>query len=192
MGLKKAIFYLFVVACVLTIANLTVNAGTPIVKFSKNQNVKDVKASVIIDAPVNIVWKVITDYGNFTSFMPGIKKFSILQSFGSNKIANIKLDVSALAKPFNYRASISENSQTKTITMKRTSGDFNYLLLSYSLKPIDNGKKTMLSYSLKIDHGNGIPNSFANRALKSNALKTLKVVDNRAVKKHMEHFVAQY
>lgn len=191
MGLKKVMKVLFVMACVLTFVNLTVNAGTPVINFTKKENIKDVKASVTINAPVNTVWKVLTDYNHFTSFMPGIKGFSILQNQGSNKIASIKLDVSALAKPFNYRASIIENTQAKTITMKRTSGDFNYLVLSYTLKPVDNGNKTLLSYSLQIDHGAGIPGSFADRALKNNALKTLQVVESRAVKNYTERFVAQ-
>ena len=36
--------------------------------------VKKVNASVVIDAPANVVWSTITNYNGLRSFMPGYKK----------------------------------------------------------------------------------------------------------------------
>lgn len=157
-------------------------AVEPNVSLTTASGVKTVNATMVINAPTNVVWNVITNYKQFTQFMPGIKQFNITQNTGSTKKANVKLDVSRLMKPFDYKATISENYSRKNLTMVRTSGDLNLLKLTFSLKSLDNDSKTLLTYNINVDHGNGIPNGFANRALKSNVTKTLNAVNTVALK----------
>lgn len=184
MSYNKNLLMFIVVIAVTTLLSLPCNASIPVVKLvDKNAEVKNLNASVIINAPPQIVWDVITDYSHFTSFMPGIKQCLILQNSGNAKTLKIKLDVSALMGAFIYQANVVENSSTKTIVMTRTAGDFNYLQLTYSLKPLDNDTKTLVNYCLKINHGKNIPNTFANKALTNNASKTLTAVDQISVKK---------
>lgn len=187
---KKSFIYCLFAMIVLAIANLPSMAGVPVVNLSDSNGLKNVNASIVIDAPTNVVWKVLTDYNHFTSYMPGIKQFSIIKNSGNNKVANIKLDVSAFMSAFSYQAHIVENMVAKTVMMTRTSGDFNSLKVSYSIKPVDNGTKTMLTYNLKVDHGKNVPESFANKALKTNAYKTLQAVDTVSVKKYSSQKIA--
>ncbi|MGD9581877.1 MAG: SRPBCC family protein [Vampirovibrionia bacterium] len=159
-------------------------ADVPNVSLTAVNGVKTVNATTVINAPTNVVWNVITNYNQFTSFMPGIKQFNIIQNSGNTKKANVKLDVSKLMKAFSYQATISENFSRKNVTMVRTSGDLNSLKLTFSLKPMDNGSKTLLTYTVNVDHGNGIPNGFANRALKNNITQTLKAVTDVSLKNY--------
>ena len=154
------------------------------VSLTTSAGVKTVNATIIINAPNKVVWDVITNYNQFTQFMPGIKQFNIIQNAGTTKKAVVKLDVSKLMKAFNYQATICENFASKNLTMERTSGDLNLLKLSFNLKSLDNGSKTLLTYKVNVDHGNGIPSGFADRALKSNVENTLKAVNTVSLQKN--------
>ncbi|MEW5821212.1 MAG: SRPBCC family protein [Cyanobacteriota bacterium] len=188
--LKSALCFI-VAAFIFSLVSAPGIASTPIVNLKTNPNgEKNVNASIIINAPTNVVWGIVTDYNNFTSFLPGIKQFTITQNAGSNKKVNMKIDLSRLMRAFNCQVNLNENSSAKSVVMTRTSGDFNSLKLSFSIKPLDNGTKTMLNYIVNVDHGNGIPSGFANKALTSNASKMLTAIDSLAIKKYSSQKLA--
>lgn len=145
---------------------------------------KNVVSSFVIASPPGVVWNVLTDYSSFTRFMPGIKKFCILQSESTKKIVDIKLDLSFFSDPFIYKADLKEDVSTKTITMTRINGDFNYLKATYKLKLEANGTKTLISYSLLINHEKDVPDVFVDNVLKRNTTKTLKAIEKESLNRN--------
>ena len=145
-------------------------------------------ASVVIDAPANIVWQTITNYNGLRSFMPGYKKSQVVAGSGANKTLALSVKVSSLLPAFNYQVKVNEQKSSYKLNIKRVAGDFDDLKATYKLIP--QGNKTQLVYNLNIDLGDGVPKLGANKALKSNAQKSLVALQKKCATQHQQSQLA--
>ena len=177
------ILYLLIISMICSVLNiLPSRANLQIVKLSYlNDGTKNITASSVVNTSPEIVWKVITDYSNFTRFMPGVKKFNIIRDEKIKKLVDVKLNLSCFSDPFEYQAFITEDVNNKTVVMIRKSGDFNYLKIVYNLVPTDNGAKTIVKYSLLINHEKGVPNIIVDNILKGNTSKTINAIKKESL-----------
>ena len=142
-------------------------------------DVKTLNARVTIEAPPNLVWQTITDYPNLKTIMPGYEKSTVLKSTGTTKVLDLAMKVAAFLPTYRYQVRVREMQASRTLKLERISGDLKTMTATYQLTPQDNGKKTLLTYSLNVDSGVKVPG--AQGVLKSSTEKTLK-----ALEKHIE------
>lgn len=162
------------VLMVFALAGPVADAAAPSVQMNESGDLKKLEARVLIDAPVNTVWQVITDYGNLKNVLPGYQKTAVIGGSGISKTLAIGLKPSGLAPAFQYNVRVSENRSTHTITIQRISGDFNSLAATYRLIP--QGDKTLLVYQLNIDLGSH-DKLGANHILKNSTEKSMAALD---------------
>lgn len=186
--LKKVFILRLVFAVTLLSLGSTAFAANPQVSVSEAGELKKVSASVVIDAPANVVWSTITNYNGLRSFMPGYKKSQVVGGSGANKTLALSVKVSSLLPAFNYQVKVNEQKAAYKINIKRTSGDFDDLTATYKLIP--QGNKTQLVYNLNIDLGDNVPKLGANSALKSNAKDSLNALQKKCAAAHQNSQLA--
>lgn len=132
-------------------------------------SIKVVTAKVLVNAPSDLVWQTMTNYGQMKNILPGYQKSDVIKAVGSQKIIDIAMKVNPFLPLYHYKAQIRENRDALQIQLERTSGDFKHLKASYQLIP-QSERQTLLVYKLAIDPGNNMPGTGA--ILKTNTEKS--------------------
>lgn len=140
---------------------------------------KYVKAVAIISSPPAKVWKVVTDYGNYKSFMPKVTK-SYVETRNGNKVEAYTL--LTLPWPFQntwYVNRYVEDRKNLVVRWSMVRGSILDNAGSWKLKP--HGKKnTLATYTLKVDPGvSFIPTWMINTATKETLPDIIEAVRER-------------
>jgi carbon monoxide dehydrogenase subunit G len=141
------------------------------VASTPQSHAKTVQGRILVDAPPQAVWQILTDYSEWKNRMPGYEQSKILKSAGSVKMLDVAMKVGALLPTCRYQVQAQERQTAYQLTFQRVSGDFDEMTALYRLTPQNNGRQTVLSYVLNIDVGMPLP-GFAG-ILKSNTEKSL-------------------
>ena len=165
-------------------------AVTPSVNIVKSQGtMKTIKAQTTINAPASFVWQTLTSYGQLQNFVPAYKKCMVIKNQGTMKTLDIDMVVSHFMPHYKYQVQVKENPQAKTLSLKRISGDLKFLDGMYSLRSIENGKKTVLIYNADIDSGSRLPGTGA--VIKTNVESTLSAVQQQAEQRHQKSLIGR-
>ncbi|HEY9745449.1 MAG TPA: SRPBCC family protein [Oculatellaceae cyanobacterium] len=135
---------------------------------------KAVQGRVVVDAPPQVVWKVLTDYPEWKNRVPGYEQSRVLKSTAMGKIVDVAMKVGALLPACRYQVRAQEKETNYRLVFERISGDFDAMKAVYQLTPQSNGKQTILDYELNIDVGMPLPG--INGILKSNTEKSLSAL----------------
>lgn len=73
-----------------------------------------------VDAPIDLVWKVLTDYEQYRFFMPRIDKLEVTRE-GNDALVSVKLDTPLVAT--NYTNRMSPDVSKHIIQVKQERGD---------------------------------------------------------------------
>jgi ribosome-associated toxin RatA of RatAB toxin-antitoxin module len=118
----------------------------------KDGKLKYIDYAIIIDAPLDKVWQVITDFENYPDFIPGQKLCKII-----NKQGNVMIVESAVEFKFMGVGS-TVNYTTKYILQKPELIIFdtkrNKETGRYKFIPIDEGKRVVLFRTKEVDRDN--------------------------------------
>jgi hypothetical protein len=174
---------------------ITVMARTP-----EGGTVSEVKATALVDAPPQDVWRVIRDYPNYTKTMPYTQESRVLASEQEGKVVVFYCLVNApLVDKRDFIIRIRDESDWKegkgflktawsvttegapavregVVRVKLNNG---YWLL----EPREEGKKTFVTYYLYTDPGGALPKWIADRANKTSVPDVLRAVRKHATKK---------
>lgn len=150
---------------------------------------KIVRAKVLIKAPPDTVWRILTNYSDLPHIMPGYEQAEILQSKGANKLVRIAMKVAAFLPTYRYQLQSRENESAYELNLTRVSGDFKALSVVYKLTPQNNGEQTLLTYRLNIDPGFSLPGDQG--IIKANTEKTLKAVERHAEQRFHQSVIGQ-
>ncbi len=115
-----------------------------------------VQAVIIISAPPALVWHTLVDYEHATEFVPGLKGCRMLERGPDYDIIEHRVDFSFLVPEVTY-VFRADYQKKKRIAFKRLSGDLNDLEGNWSLKALDQGKRTRLTYTVYLDPGFWVP-----------------------------------
>jgi carbon monoxide dehydrogenase subunit G len=119
---------------------------------------KVMHGEVTVDAPTEAVWTVLTNYGNFKNMLPGYTHSSLIRANGNEKIVDLGLKMNLFTPELRYQVRIKEDKAQRLMAIERIAGDFDALIASYKLVPINDIKKqTLLIYDLRIDFGIPVP-----------------------------------
>ena len=119
----------------------------------------------VINANPESVWKVLTDYKNATVTVPNVQKLKILKSEQDKKKVWFSVKFLSGFRQFEYTVNVRENRPHR-IEWQRDSGDFKRYEGYWELRPLDNGKQTLLTYAKHVDGGFFLPQMFVDGELK--------------------------
>jgi hypothetical protein len=174
---------------------IIVQARTP-----EGGSVSEVKATALVDAAPQDVWRVIRDYNNYTKTMPYTDESRVLASEQEGKVTVFYCLVNApLVDKRDFIIRIRDESDWKdgkgflktawTVTtdgapavregVVRVKLNNGYWLL----EPREEGKKTFVTYYLYTDPGGSLPKWIADKANKTSVPDVLRAVRKYATKK---------
>ncbi len=107
--------------------------------------IKNVGASIIIDAPIDDVWRVFYDFSEYPEWNPYIKKVSGEKGIGSRVKTEIKVDEN---RTRNIKPVIIKNMKHIGFEWKNTTGfpGLKNEIHSFDFYPISNGRTIMNQY----------------------------------------------
>ena len=155
-------------------------------------SVAEVRATALIDAPAEAVWRVIRDYPNYQKTMPYTEESRVLSSEQEGKVTVFYCLVNApMVDKRDFIIRILDESDWKggegymkatwtsahgaapekdgIIRVKLDTG-------SWLLEPREGGKKTFVTYSLLTDPGGSLPGWVADTANKKSVPDVLRAV----------------
>lgn len=128
--------------------------------------VPSVIAKILIAKPPAKVWSVVSDPETLMQEEQKVRKVKVLSSTATKQNVEFSVLMTRLFPPFNY-VLLQELSPPHLVTFHRVSGSFRDINGSWRLTPVENGTKTILSYTLKLDPGPLVPKTLLLAAVKS-------------------------
>lgn len=131
-------------------------------------NVRGVEATKVIDTSFKALLKTVTDYDNFTEYMPNVDKSKIVKEVSGDKLVETELDFGLFDVEYTLKMSKTvEDSNSKSfakVSWKRVSGEMKeiegYWLLYKIHKKDSSGKEkegVAVKYVSYVDPGLAIP-----------------------------------
>ena len=115
-----------------------------------------VEAKILISKSQDKVWSVVANPEKLMREEKKVKKVKVLSRAGNKQNVEFSVLMTRLLPPFNYIL-LQELSAPGLLRFHRISGSFKDIQGSWRLTPIENGSKTILTYTLKIDPGPFLP-----------------------------------
>lgn len=158
--------------------------------------IHEVAATGVVDAPLQTVVRVIADYGRYPEFMPYVSTCRVLARSGtqawvfqqlrfpfpiSDRYYTIKLtagDPGAAGAPFRVDWQLAENlpvlpkGEGEPVSANRG---------FWKLEPLENGRRTHLTYYIVTDPGGVLPAWVVNLANRAAVPRVIEAVRQRAV-----------
>lgn len=147
-------------------------------KENKSAGVREIRAHTFVDAPPSAVFEAVSDFENYAKFMPYVKESEIIERAGDSLYVYSLLDLPLVSKrdyvirvkPTRGNASNGGvfKSEWEGASEKRPVRDGVVRVTlntgSWTLEPVDGGKRTRLTYSLLTHPGGAIPGWIANKS----------------------------
>jgi ribosome-associated toxin RatA of RatAB toxin-antitoxin module len=154
---------LFLIAALLMLPLQTI-AGAMNVSTFKGGGVGSVKFEV--STPYSFVKDLLKDDKAFTSLIPGIRSWKVLESSKGSQLAKTSIAFSKLVPPYNYVVRVTSVSDSE-LRFKRVSGDLKELEGSWKIAPGSKENTTLVTYTYRVDTGmKQVPNVLMERELR--------------------------
>lgn len=141
-----------------------------------------VTAKIIIPRPPEQIWPVVANPHEVMREERKVKHMKTITKTGNTQDVEYTVSYSTLLPTFNYVLRL-ENQSPSVIRFHRIRGSFKDINGSWELTPIDNGQKTILTYTLSIDPGFFAPRFLVMQAIKSDLPSMMKNVKSVIDKK---------
>ena len=128
--------------------------------------VPSVEAKILVARPPAKVWTVVSDPEKLMRNEEKVRKVKVLSRTTNKQNVEFSVLMTHLLPPFNY-VLMQELAPPSLLRFHRISGSFRDIQGSWNLTPVENGSKTILTYTLKLDPGPFIPRSLLLTAVKS-------------------------
>ncbi len=116
----------------------------------KSGRLQQVTVIGLVNAPQEIVWQVITDYPNYTRIFSNLDELEVVKKDGDDVILEYELEVPGPNLEYRLRHH-HVPMRTLEISLADDEGDLQTGAWRYDLLPFDNGKKTIVIYTLYTD-----------------------------------------
>jgi carbon monoxide dehydrogenase subunit G len=120
-------------------------AAGPLVRIETDPTGKFKEGLAIaeVDAPVDLVWKVLTDFGGYTTWMPRVEKCEVTRD-GADYLMEMKIDTPLVSTRYTNRVTVDDVA--KTMRIRHEKGDLKGTHYLWRVVPIGDGKRTRLYY----------------------------------------------
>lgn len=126
-----------------------------------------VKAAILIDSPTPHVWNIMIDCEQAPDFVPGLRSCRVVRHEENSDIIEHRVKFSWYLPTITYRFRAQYRGLQK-IEFTRVEGDLRELEGSWTLKQVDDGRKTIVVYSVYVDAGFLVPQWLVRRILRGN------------------------
>jgi ribosome-associated toxin RatA of RatAB toxin-antitoxin module len=112
---------------------VTLRNGQPIVTVKDGQYT----ARILVTAPQNVAWQVLTDYGNLSKFIPSVVSSTLISTNGNQKVVEQvdQRQVLLVTVKSRIRSAITETG-TDRIDFKQIEGDLQQMQGYWTIEPI--------------------------------------------------------
>ena len=158
-------------------ANENLQVGT----IDSNDNARGVSATKVSDVSFEAVLAAVTDYDNFSEYMPKVKKSKTTKKLGEHSWVDTKLNFGLFSVDYvlKMREWINRDRNRAVITWKRDSGDMKEINGKWILVKSSSGK-TVIKYLSKVDAGMIIPGWIQDMLTKGAVPDLFEAVEQRA------------
>ncbi len=120
-------------------------AAGPLVRIEMDPagKFKEGLAIAEVDAPIDTVWTVLTDFKGYTTWMPRVEQCDITRD-GADYLMDMKIDTPLVSTRYTNRATV--DAVAKTIKIRHEKGDLKGTRYLWRVVPIGDGKRTRLYY----------------------------------------------
>lgn len=130
------------------IQQLTGGSPLVVVEEKDDHSLKLVTGGVLVEAPPEVVWGVITDYAKYPEWMPEVEEMTVLKEEGN--VREVRYDllfkISIIKRKVTYTMRML-SKKPERIEWELIDGDFDYSVGGWQLVPAKGGKATMAYYS---------------------------------------------
>jgi len=124
--------------------------GSPLVVVEEHEGggLKLVTGGVLVEAPREYVWDVITDYSKYPDWMPEVEEVTVVRDEGNSKDIKYELlfKISIITRRVKYTLRKFSKKPSR-IEWELVEGDFDYAVGGWQLVPTRGGEATMAYYS---------------------------------------------
>ncbi len=131
-------------------------------------------AAILINAEPTKVWNVIDDKEAAADYIDGMLKSEIIGQDGSHELIEQTMKIGFKKLTFVVR---HISHAPGVVNFQRESGDLKLMDGYWKFLPVDNGRRCLVIYRLRLDPGLGIPKGIVKASLKTtlpNVLHSLK------------------
>jgi ribosome-associated toxin RatA of RatAB toxin-antitoxin module len=114
-------------------------------------------AAILLDHPIEQVWALVDEKEAMPSYIANLRQARLLSREAN--VCLIAQETEASGRTFNY---VMEHVLTypQKVNFRRLRGDFRHIEGCWSFEPVEEGRKTLLVYTLHLDAGVLVPQSF--------------------------------
>lgn len=124
------------------------------------------EAIILIDAPAEKVWPIMTDCEAAPKFVPGLAACQVLHSGQDWEIIQHDVKWTWLLPEVSY-VFLEEYEKNKRIDFERIRGGLRDIRGSWRLVPLNDGRQTVLAYGVYLDPGFFVPQWLVRHSLKA-------------------------
>ncbi|MGD1895429.1 MAG: SRPBCC family protein [Phormidesmis sp.] len=143
----------------------TLSAGQVTVDAKRAGDKGQFIARVLIEAPTETAWDVLTDYDNFEQFLPNVEDSELLESNGDEQVFQQMNVISVVPGVLDIRSQVkisSVESSPERVDFNLVEGDLKLLQGVWSLVPVtgEDGSETdkvLITHQVDIDPGESSP-----------------------------------
>ncbi len=145
---------------------------------SPRSDLREVVGYIIFDAPISLVWQVITDYHHYMDFLPDLEESRLLRREEPQVWQYLRLPNLWPFSGLECTLLVLEDEQEGRISFQMISGDFVNYYGSWRLEKYrDDPGRTLATYKLLTDLGRPIPSwskDWSNRGLVYDQLQAFR------------------
>jgi ribosome-associated toxin RatA of RatAB toxin-antitoxin module len=144
-------------AAILAVAVLAAatSADAPVVKELVERDVKGLSAVFVVDAPPDRIIEVLWDVAAFPKIFPDIKKMDVLARSPSQIDVRFTVDATLAEPTYTLRRTL--DAAQRRITWINIAGDVRHIHGSWSVRPLDDGARSEVTYTSFVDVGRIVP-----------------------------------
>ena len=136
---------------------------------------------VVLDRPATDVAPVVLDYAHYVDFMPNFTKSRVLAERGSRAMVYIEVSLAGGALTLWGQLDLSERSaegDTRVIEAQLVQGNIKTFEAEWTLEPIEDGARTLLSFRIHVDPDLPLPASVISRENERAARRSIEALRN--------------
>jgi ribosome-associated toxin RatA of RatAB toxin-antitoxin module len=141
-------------------------------------------AVAVIDEPIDEVFPVVVDYGNYVHFMPDFTKSKVLAQRGNRAMVYMELTVASGSLTLWGQINLSERppeGETRVIEAQLLDGNMNAFSATWRLTPVDGGVGTKVDFKIYVDPDMPLPASVFSRENEKAAGKAVRALRTRVI-----------
>ena len=166
-------------------------SGQALASVSKEMNgdmkTAFIQGAILIPAPPETVWAVFNDCARAPSYVPGLKKCEVVEKGPEGKW-EVRRHVSKHSTFLPKITSVfkSEYDYPHSIKFSKVDGNMAMNEGEWQLQSVEDGKKTILTYSAHVASKSVLPDKMVRKAMKSNIPKVLRAICDEVLRVQAE------